>query len=404
MRRLTLFGSTALGVVLGGILFNAAPSLADMPVIDVTSILKETGILDVLNTMNSVETSMQNAINTLLGKTGPIATALGPTTYGDVSTLLRQGFTQEANYSKASVGAQQNIADASNTIMAQQARNLRDAQIRDEQTASPTACANLDGGVATQSAAVQGYKVGAVIAAIHDLRGEAGQGMPSHFGQAEAVASMSRDHNGLYCDAEDAAALNCPLSQHPDADQQMLSLFGSGTYADQNAVNMAKDYAVNLIEPIAPAALRGDQLSSTTGQDAAVRRRSYNARMSLAQSFVDNTIGMQTPSVPLTPLQQQYLQELGLPSQTNGSWLQVLQIESERRISSVSWNAEIQAIPPASVVREIALELAMNNYLLFQNFKLNLKHTTIDATRLAEETDHEFQPAVRMPTPSIAAN
>jgi len=31
----------------------------------------------------------------------------------------------------------------------------------------------------------------------------------------------------------------------PDADQQFASLFGSGTYTSQTAVNTAKDYAIN---------------------------------------------------------------------------------------------------------------------------------------------------------------
>ena len=61
-------------------------------------------------------------------------------------------------------------------------------------------------------------------------------------------------------------------------------------------------------------------------------------------------------------------------------------------------------MPPASVARETASELALTNYLLFQIFKMNLMHTTISATHLAEDTDRGFMPAVRMPTPSMAAN
>jgi hypothetical protein len=153
---------------------------------------------------------------------------------------------------------------------------------------------------------------------------------------------------------------------------------------------------------VAPTPLRGDQLSSVAGQDAAVRRRSFNARMSLAQAFVDSTIGMQSPSVPLTAQQQQYLQNIGLPAQTNGSWLQALQIESERRISDVSWHTSLQAMTgPAAIEREIANELALNNYLLFQTFKLGLMHTTISAAHLAEDTERHFQPAVQMPVPSF---
>ena len=209
---------------------------------------------------------------------------------------------------------------------------------RDQQTASPTACVALDGGVSTQAAAVQAYQVAETVSRIHDVRGEAGPGMPSYYGQAQGVASMAQEHLANYCDQTDVAAGLCgAVSAMPDADQQFSAYFGAGTYASQTAVNAAKDYATNLIEPVAPAALRGDQLTSVAGQDAAVRRRSFNARMSLAQSVVDQLIGMQTPSVPLTPQQQQYLQNMGLPAQTNGSWLQALQIEAERRVSDVTW-------------------------------------------------------------------
>jgi len=90
------------------------------------------------------------------------------------------------NYTKAQIAAQQQLMDASNT-----SRDMRNVQIRDEQTASPTHCAAIDGGVSTQSASVQAYAVGQTIAAVHDQRGEAGVGMPSHFGQAQGVASMA---------------------------------------------------------------------------------------------------------------------------------------------------------------------------------------------------------------------
>jgi hypothetical protein len=396
MRDLTLATAAAGGIVIGGVLFNATPVQADLPTIDATVLAAVSAVKSVLSEINGYIKDVKD----FLGATGPIASLLGDNTFGTVEQLLQQGFTQQSNYAKASVGAQEQIADASNTAMARFHRDMRNAQIRDEQMPSPTACAALDGGVSTQSAAVQAYQVGATIARIHDLRGEAGPGMPSHFGQAQGVASMAQEHISYYCNADDAAADLCTLSSTPDADQQMSSLFGSGTYATQAEVNTAKDYAINLIQPVAPAAIRGDQLISTAGQNAIVHRRSYNARMSLAQSFVDNAIGMQTPSVPLSALQQQYLQNIGLPAQTNGSWLQVMQIEAERRVSDVTWNANLQSMPPASVDREIAIELALTNYLLFQTFKMNLEHATISAAHLAVDTERNFTLTVRMPTPT----
>ena len=397
MKKLKLVGSTAIGIVIGAVVFNSLPAFADLPVIDPASILQETGILNVLNTINGIESDVSKYTNEIFG-------ALGDNTYGTVQQLLQEGFTQNANYAKAQVGAQQQITDASNMAMARFHRDMRNAQIRDEQTVSPNACTALDGGVSTQAAAVQAYDVAWTIGQIHDQRGEAGPGMPSYYGQAQGVASMANEHLSNYCDQNDVAAgLGCTLSMTPDADQQFASLFGSGTYTSQTAVNTAKDYAINLIEPVAPAALRGDQLASTQGQDAAVRRRSFNARMSLAQNYVDQIIGMNSPSVPLTAQQQQYLQDMGLPAQQTGSWFQALQIEAERRISDVNWAATLQGMPPATVNREIAIELALNNYLQFQLFKTALQTGTINATQLAQTAEHDFSPTVQMPTPSIAS-
>src|SRR6201747_1703422 len=150
MKKSSLIVTTALGMVLGAVLFNAAGALADEPVIDVgaiaqeiKSVAAETGILDVIQAMQTVQQAMNDTMKA-------VNTALGTNTYGDTNTLLLQGFTQSANYAKAQIGAIQQIADASNTANARFARDMRNAQIRDEQTASPTHCAAIDGGVSTQ--------------------------------------------------------------------------------------------------------------------------------------------------------------------------------------------------------------------------------------------------------------
>ncbi len=105
------------------------------------------------------------------------------------------------------------------------------------------------------------------------------------------------------------------------------------------------------------------------------------------RSFAQETGGgMQTPSVPLTTIQTQLPQDMGRPAQTNGSWLKVLQIEAERRISDPTWNANLHDMAPASVQREIASEMAMNNYLMFQTYKMQTVLASIEGARLAENT------------------
>ena len=404
MRKLSLIASTALGIVVGAVLFNAPSALADWPVIDVTSIAKEIGIENVLQTISSTMNTVRDSINSLLGANGPIASILGPTAYGTVNDLLREGFTQNANYSKAQISAQEQIADGSNTVMSQFQRQLRDREIVDEQTPTASACSSLDGGVGASAAGIQAYDVAATISAITDQRGQAGPNTPAYYGQGQAAQAIADNHYKFYCDANEAAAGLCTVQQTPDADQEQLSLYGSGVYTSQQAINAAKDYMINLTQPIVPAALRGDQLASVAGQDAAARRRSYNARMSLAHGVLADQIGMQTPSVPLTQAEQQYLQERNLPAETSGSWLQVMQIEAERRWGDVTWNANLEAMPPASVVREIAQELALTNFLLFQQFKQQLYTNSLSAAHLAEVTNKNFVPTVRMPAPSLAGN
>jgi hypothetical protein len=156
MRRPRILTLTACGLAAGGFLLHAQPAYADLPVIDAASIIQE---IKQVTDLGGIE----SAINSLLGTTGPLATLMGNNAYGTVQQLLQEGFTQEANYSKATVGAMQNITDASDEAMAQYDLQLRDAQIRDEQTASPTACAALDNGVSVAASSIQGDKVGSTL-------------------------------------------------------------------------------------------------------------------------------------------------------------------------------------------------------------------------------------------------
>jgi hypothetical protein len=405
MNRQTLM-TTAAGIVLGGVVFNAVPALAQMATIDVASIAQEikslaqeTGILDVLSAMNTVQSTISSTMK-------DINTAIGNTTYGDTNTLLREGFTQEANYAKGQVGAQQQITDASNTAMARFRRDIRNSQIRDQQTPNVQNCTALDSGQVVTAAALQGWRTGQTIESVMDPRGEALPGTPAYYGAGQAMQAAGQVHLSRYCSSTDAQAGLCTeaVVAMQNADQRASSLFGTDNLNDQNGINAANDFGTNLIQPIVPAALRGDQLTSISGQDAAAHRREYNARMSLARSVIDLAIGQQTPGVTLTTQQQQLLTNEGLPIPASGSWLQALSLEATRRISDVTWAAGLQAMPPASVEREIATELALSNYLAMQNYRVTLMNATVAATQLSATEEANFRPTTAMPSPSMASN
>lgn len=393
MIRTTLL-ATATGVVIGAGLFGAVPALADMPTIDVTT----DGILSAL------QTAVTNAISSMEKSVTNALTDLGNP--NSVSSLLRSGFTQAANYAKAQVGAQQQIADASNLAMARFTRDVRNSEIRDEQTPNVQNCTALDSGQVLTAASLQGWRTSETIGKVMDPRGEALPGTPAFYGAGQAMQAAGLVHLSRYCSPTEAQAGLCTVvpAALQNADQRASSLFGDDNLGGQSGVNAANDFGTNLIQPIVPAALRGDQLTSINGQDAAARRREYNARMSLARTAIDLAIGQQTPGVVLTPQQKQQLTNQGLPVPASGSWLQALSLEVTRRISDVGWAAGLQAMPPASVEREIATELALSNYLALQNYRVTLLHATLAAAQLAATEEASFKPTTPMPSPSIAAN
>ncbi|VTZ48802.1 conserved hypothetical protein [Methylocella tundrae] len=388
MKKTQLLASTAAGAILGALVFGSGPAVSQMAVVDWPSIAIQQAVQAIQNTISSTLTSMSGI--------------LGDVTNGSITTLLVQGFTQNANYSKAQIDAVQQIADAHLLASTRVNRDFRNAQIRDEHTVNSNHCAAIDNGQTITVGAGQSYVVANSIENVADPRGEAEPNTPAYLGQAQAVAAISQLHLSRYCSQAEASAGLCTLSQTPNADQRATSLFGPGTLNGQAGVNAANDFVTNLTQPIVPAALRGEQLTSEIGRDAMARRHEYNARMSLARSVLDYAIGVQAPSVPLTAAQQQQMTNEGLTPLTTGSWLQAIMLDSNRRYSDLNWAAQLQAMPPASVEREIAQELAATNYLLTQLYRVNLMNASANGAHLAATTEHIYQPTVELPTPNMS--
>lgn len=398
MKKASLLTSTTVGVLIGAVVFGASPAVSQLATIDATAIAVQQGLKALQDQANGILKSITGQ----LGLSGPIASLLGSSTYGDVTTLLRQGFTQNANYSKAQISAQRDIADASNNAMARFERDKRNAQIRDEHVVNPLHCAHLDNGQTITVGAGQSWKVATAIQDVGDERGEAKKGQPAYYGTSQAVEAINMLHYARYCSQDEAAAGLCAASKRENADQRASSLFGTGTYDGQDGVNAANDYVTNLIQPIVPTAQRGAQLASLDGKEASVRRRKYEARMSLARNVINEVLAAQSPSVPLNAQQKKQMKDEGLAPVDTGSWLQALQLDVHRRYSDVNWAAQLQSMPPAAVEREIANELAVTNYLLLENYRMAMKNAAVNATHLASAAEHDVRPAVELPTPNMA--
>ena len=145
------------------------------------------------------------------------------------------------------------------------------------------------------------------------------------------MAAITQLHWQRYCNQDEAQDGLCTAAPTAEinADQRASSLFADASYPDQTSVNAANDYATELIQPIVPAAIRGDALSSVAGQDADARRRGYNAQMSLARGVLDDVVASRAGSVTLTTAQQQQMQVEGLTPATTGSWYEAIDLRSE---------------------------------------------------------------------------
>jgi len=360
-------------------------------------------IVAAVNTMNQAMNRVISSIGNQISSTvsSSVSDLSNP---NSLSTIMSKGFEQNANYSKAQVGAQQRIADAQNTAMAGFQKRIQDANIRDEHMMNPEFCAGLD----TQQAMIAASKAARsgveAIAIITDARGESGKGTPSYYGAGQGVAANMALHASRYCSQEDVDVGICSsVSTMPNADQHALSLFGQDTLSESGGIEAANDYATTLIQPVSPAAIRGQELSSTTGRELALKRRSYNSRMSLARYVMTFITSLESPNVTLNDTQQAELVSEGLPKVTQASWLQIMSLEVSRRVSNVAWNASLQGMPPATVMREIAIEQAQSNYLALQNYRMQMLNASLLATRVAQQEEaaiiHEPLP---MPSPNLS--
>ena len=396
--RKTLLRTTA-GIALACLLVTRAH--ADMPTFDaVTHFLMQ----QAQNAITTAETNVQNAVTNIGTTIGNKVTNLGT----DLSNVLSNGFTQQANYAKAQVGAQQQIADASNTVNASFQKSLRNAQIRDEQTLSPQACAALNSGQSVVVAAGQSWRVSRALGLITDRRGQALPGTPAYIGEGQAAGAITQLHLSRYCNETEALAGLCTLNAaRQNLDQSASSLLGYSAYnpdPSASGVDAANDFATTVIQPIVPAAARTDALTSVAGQNAEARRRGFNAKLSLARLVANDVIASRTNSVNLTDDEKAEMTAEGMTPTDQSSWLGAMQLEINRRSSGVAWAAGLQAAPSSKAVEiEIATELAMSNYLAIANYKLNQQIAMVNAALLATAAQAELKPAAPMPSPNIAS-
>lgn len=346
--------------------------------------------------------ALEKAIGTGMSTVGNVLNS----TLDLMNTTLGSGFSQISNYLKAQVGAQEQIADANNMVRARLARDIRNAQLRDNHAVNRQDCLNLEGGQAAVIAAHNGHEVAEALDAGQDARTQARQGTPSWSGAAQGAQANNNHHFSLYCNDAEAQAGICTLASPAleNADQEADSLFGPPTYPDNPAITAANDYVTTLIQPVAPAALRGSALTSIAGQAALPERRRYHAAMSLALHIGHDIVGWHSNTVTLSAAQKAEAAREGISNTNIGSAYEATELEINRKYSGTDWQADLQAMPSSkSVLVQIAILDAQRNWLIWQQLKLDQQRALVEANRLAiDASAHLRLTPTPMPTPSPA--
>ena len=385
MRKLSLLAGTALGIAVGAALFSARQAWADLPVVDYVTglLLKELNKL-ALDAINQVQVAV--------------------TGVGDTLTRATDQVTRNV---RATVAAQEQIQDATNTAMATYQRNVRNADIVANHVVTPAACLALDGGQSISVAGRQADTFSRNVGAITNPRGEGGPATPAWEGAGQAAMANVQQHLARYCSAADVQAGLCPaVSPLENADQRADSLLGVPTYGDQATINAANDYITTLLQPVPPGALRGDPRRSMAGLQEEEDRRQYNASMSLARKVATDIFASHAPTVQLTPEQQQQLQAEGRPQVQTASASDALALEVTRRYGSQAWATSLEQMPSAPVIlREVAREQALGNYIALKAYQRLDQLAAMAAAQLAATATARFQQArtPTMPIPQVAS-
>ncbi|MFT8723131.1 MAG: hypothetical protein ABF979_13135 [Gluconobacter sp.] len=344
-------------------------------------------------------TALQGAMNSVIAEMqGVLDAALVEINFSALS-----GFSQITNYLKAQVGANEQIADANNMVNARLQRDVINAHIMDEHAVNRQDCLNLEGGQATIVAARKAEDVQLALDVAKDARTRAARNTPSWTGAGQASQANNSLHFSKYCDDAEAEAGLCSLADTDlkGADQDASSLLTPPVYTDQKAIDRANDYETTLIQPVVPAAMRGNAITTPEGQQAMPGRRSYNAAISLAHDIGNDVLSWRAGTVTLTAAQKAEAQREGISQTDTGSLWEATELEVNRRYSGTDWQADLQAMPSEkSVLIQIALLDSQRNWLLWQQLKLQQKTALVSAKRLALEADASLKRFTPLPVPN----
>jgi hypothetical protein len=307
------------------------------------------------------------------------------------------------------VQTQQQVANATNTTMADFQTSLSEQQILRNHIVTPATCAAVD---SSQAAAVGQQQAAITLDGVQnqlDRRGEGQPGTNGHEGWAQSRQSTLIGHVQAYCsdlDVENGLCNAAEPAAWQSRDQQARSLFSIPTF-NQDSSDAADAYATNLIEPAVPAAVRADQTKTQPGQDIMIARQQYNSGVSLARYVIADILASHAPTISAVPPDLQRQRQFdGQPASDTASWWDATNLYL-RYHSTLTYHNALQRMGSASAVdREIAQSINTANNIAWASYNRLDQIAALLASSLSYQAMERYRQIDRrepsLPTPQIA--
>ena len=226
----------------------------------------------------------------------------------------------------------------------------------------------------------------------------------SVLGSASATAATSDmiANQWMQQNIPKTAALQKIASQ-PSGNFDATSLFGTndlagGTTLTPTQATAAQNFVLNVTNPIPYAAGSTPSANTTEGQKASVANLRDHAILSLARHAMNEQLALRTAqnNPQLVSWQNQLAQEAGLPplpSSTNGvSLMSVLGTDVNSRFSNSTWLQELHTLSSTGVLRETALEGALELEIEWQELLSDQKMEALLAAIAAKQVEIRRKP------------
>ena len=298
---------------------------------------------------------------------------------------LRLQTGQLSGYQAQGTKAVVQALDAQTRLQAQTVREAHETRSRQAHRPVPNGCAAVTGlaGLGPSRAAADRARGRA--ADVETARIANDPSVVQAAGSAADTAARFDTMLSTHCSAArmagDAAACRGEAALHA-ADLRPANLFDRSTFADRQALHTAVELSRNLAAPIVHDPLP----LASAGTDQERRRvllgRAADARTALASDYFAHARSLRAPGADLGAWAAAVAPSPERDPARPVSRYELIETLASRRFDDPNWFVNLQAMPEAALLRELATLQAMSLMLDWERFRLDERRGAIDAAGL----------------------